>query len=106
MGATLFKISPRSPELNPIENFFNMVSTRLAQEAIEKETEKGSFDEFWHRVTKFMLEFDRKQIDAIIDTMDKRLEMIIARKGQRIKHGRRWLSLGMNTTGSWNTTGE
>ena len=86
MGATLFKISPRSPELNPIENFFNMVSTRLTQEAIEKEIKKGSFDEFWHRVTKFMLEFDRKQIDAIIDTMDKRLEMIIARKDQRIKH--------------------
>ena len=85
-GATLFKIPPRSPELNPIENFFNLVSTRLAQKAIENEIKKDSFDEFSHRVTKYILGFDWKQIDAIIDTMDKRLEMIITRKGQRIKY--------------------
>ena len=41
MGATLSKIPPRSPELNPIENFFNLVSVRLAHEAVEKEIKKG-----------------------------------------------------------------
>ena len=41
MGATLSKIPPRSPELNPIENFFILVSVRLAHEAVEKEIKKG-----------------------------------------------------------------
>ena len=76
-----------------------MVSTRLALAATEKEIKKENCDEFFHRVTKFILEFGRKQIDVIIDTIDKRLEMIIAQKGQRIKYLRRWLSLGMNIAG-------
>ena len=86
MVVILFRIPPRSPELNSIENFFNLAFTRLAQEAIKKEIKEESFDEFCHRVTKCMLECDRKQIDAIIDTMDKRLEMIIAQNAQRIKY--------------------
>ena len=76
-----------------------MVSTRLALAATEKEIKKENCDEFFHRVTKFILEFGRKQIDVIIDTIDKRLEMIIAQKGQRIKYLRMWLSLVMNITG-------
>ena len=105
MDAALSKIPPRSPELNPIENFFNLVSIRLAHEAIEKEIKKKGFNEFCNRVTKCMLGFDRRQTDAIIDTMNKRLEMIIALKGQPLKYWKRLLSLGMNTVGSWNTRG-
>ena len=86
MGAALSKIPPRSPELNPIENFFNLVFIRLAHEAIEKEIKKKGFNEFCNRVTKCMWGFDRRQTDAIIDTMNKRLEMIIALKGQPLKY--------------------
>ena len=46
MGAALSKIPPRSPELNPIENFFNLVSIRVAHEAIEKEIKKRALTNF------------------------------------------------------------
>ena len=46
MDAALSKIPPRSPELNPIENFFNLVSIRLTHEAIEKEIKKRALTNF------------------------------------------------------------
>ena len=72
IGATLLKIPLTSPELNPIENILNLISTRLAQEALENEINKESLDELCHKVTKCMLGFDRKLVDAIIDTVDNK----------------------------------
>ena len=38
LGAELLSIPPRSPDINPIENFFKLVKDRLAKDAIAKKT--------------------------------------------------------------------
>ena len=37
VGALLFKIPARSPDLNPIENIFNIVSAKLERDALRKQ---------------------------------------------------------------------
>ena len=36
IGALVFKIPPRSPDLNPIENFFALVTKTLRKQVIEE----------------------------------------------------------------------
>ena len=86
VGGVVFKIPPRSPDLNPIENFFHSVSVRLGKEAIENRITKESFNEFSLRVKKAMLNFNPEEINRMIDSMDKRVTEIIKTKGQRTKY--------------------
>ena len=84
--AKVFKIPSRSPDLNPIENYFNSVTVNLNNDALEKEITKESFEEFSRRVENTMLNFSSKEIDKIIDSMDKRITANIKQKGQRTKY--------------------
>jgi hypothetical protein len=85
-GVDVFKIPARSPELNPIENFFNLVSKELQRDAIDNQITRETFEQFSERVQNTLLNFDVVIIDSIIESMDKRVTEIIKRKGQRIKY--------------------
>ena len=86
IGGLVFKISPRSPDLNPIENVFNLVVQKLNNEAIEKDITDETFQSFSERVKRCMLSFPVKVIDKIISTVEKRINMVLKAKGQRIKY--------------------
>ena len=45
-GATLFEISPRSPDLNPIENLFHIVKKKLDRQALVESIEYETWTEF------------------------------------------------------------
>ena len=84
LGAKVFKIPARSPDLNPIENFFNIGTMKLNSDAIEKQITEESIDEFSARVTQTMKSFN--EIDKKIDSMDKRITEVLKGKGQRTKY--------------------
>ena len=86
IGAKVFKIPARSPDLNPIENFFNIATMKLRSDAIEKKFTKESIDKFCERVTQIMKSFSSNEIDKIINSMDKRITEVLKRKGQRTKY--------------------
>lgn len=86
IGAHVFCIPARSPDTNPIENFFHLVGKELRQQAIESGITEESKEEFVARVKKMLLEYPAEKIDAIIESMDKRMEQIIKARGQRIKY--------------------
>ena len=86
VGGTIFPIPARSPDLNPIENFFHLVNRRLQSEAISKNITRETFEEFSTRVMNCVFNFPASQIDKIIDSMDKRIGLVISCKGQRIKY--------------------
>ena len=52
VGGVIFSIPPRSPDINPIENFFHLINNCLRQEAIEKKIKRESFEEFSDMVEK------------------------------------------------------
>ena len=86
IGCRLFKIPPRSPDLNPIENAFHNIRKRLAQESIDQNIVKESYSQFCQRVRRTILNYDKDVIDRTIESMPKRINLVIKNKGIRTKY--------------------
>ena len=86
LGAALLSIPPRSPDLNPIENFFKLVKDRLTKDAIVNNITWESFQDFSKRVRETILRMDKAVIDTIIESMNKRIDLIISKKGGKTKY--------------------
>ena len=81
-----FKIPARSPDLNPIENMFHLVSKKIRNDAKKFRIEHETFNQFARRCKKTLWEFPTYIIDNTIASMDKRIQLVIDAKGQRIKY--------------------
>lgn len=86
LGAKYFCIPSRSPDLNPIENLFNLVKRQLRADAQRLRITKESMEEFALRVKNTLLNFPSATIDKLIDSMPKRVDMVIKSQGQRIRY--------------------
>lgn len=86
IGARKFSIPPRSPDLNPIENIFHIVKKKLHNDALEKEIKREDFAEFSARVKRTLESVPVDVVDRTILSMDKRIDLIVSRKGQRIRY--------------------
>ena len=86
VGGKKFPIPPRSPDLNPIENVFNLVRRKLATDAIEKEITRETYERFVCRVKETMYSIDLETINRTIASMDKRIKEVLQSKGQRSKY--------------------
>ena len=86
IGGNKFAIPPRSPDMNPIENLFHLTKKKLKSDAIENKITKETYTEFVTRVKDTMLSTPIDLIDRIIYSMDKRIDLVITCKGQRIKY--------------------
>lgn len=86
VNAELLKIPARSPDLNPIENLFKSVGEDLRTDAFDKQISHESYTDFKERVRATICRFPISKINNLIQSMDKRLQLIIERKGQRIKY--------------------
>ena len=86
VNCKVFKIPPRSPDLNPIENIFHLVGKQIKKDACEKKITKETFFAFSNRVKRTMLKFPSDVIDKTIASMPKRIAMVIKNKGMRTKY--------------------
>ena len=84
LGAELLSIPPRSPDINPIENFFKLVKDRLTKDAIANNITWESFPDFSNRVRETILNMDKAVIDKIIESMNERMDLIISKKGRKL----------------------
>ena len=75
----------RSPNLNPIEKFFALVTKTLRKQVIEENIVRETYDEFVTRAWETILNFSFPKIDRIIESMNKRKTLIMENKGCRIK---------------------
>ena len=73
VGALLFRIPARSPDLNPIENIFNIVSAKLERDVLLKQIKHKTFEQFFDRVEKTLCNIDPKLIDRTTELMNKRI---------------------------------
>ena len=85
-GATIFRISSRSPDLNCIENLIHLLNKKLQTDTIDNNIEKETFEEFSEKEENTMRNFNVETIDKIMGTMAKRVTEVIKNKGQRIKY--------------------
>ena len=86
IGAVHFIIPPRSPDLNPIENAFNLVEKKLSSSAVKYSISKESYAKFVERVENTLLSYPIELIDNIIKSMPKRISQVIQSKGHRLKY--------------------
>ena len=82
----LLKIPPRSPDLNPIENIFHIVSKKLAKDALERGITRESYEQFCERVQRTMRGISQQLIDKTIQSMSLRVADIIRNGGERLKY--------------------
>ena len=86
IGARMFAIPPRSPDINPIENFFHLLQIESTKQALERKIRHETFIEFSAHVKDTVLNFSASTIDKIVNSMDKRMSLIIKGKGKRLKY--------------------
>ena len=82
----IVSIPARSPDLNPIENMFNLIRQELHQQAKDKNIVRETFAQFSQRVNTTLLRFPPALIDSTIASIPKRLRAIISSKGHRTKY--------------------
>lgn len=82
----LQKIPARSPDLNPIENIFKLVSDALREQAIKSQITKETFEEFTFRLVSTVESMPVDIINNTIASMPNRLSEIIKNKGQRLRY--------------------
>ena len=80
------RIPPRSPDLNPIENIFNVVKRRLKRQAIDENIEKESKPEYEARVLKALMSYPVTLVNNTIQSMETRLRLVEKGNGSRTKY--------------------
>ena len=63
----VLKILPQSPDLNPIENIFHIVSRKLEKDAIDQRITCESYQEFCNRVRRTIYSISHQLIDNTIE---------------------------------------
>lgn len=86
IGAVQISIPPRSPDINPIENFFNLIEQKLSADAISQKITSETFEEFSERVRKTILNYPVAHVNKIIESMNKRMKLIKQKGGKRLKY--------------------
>lgn len=72
VGVKIFKIPPHSSDLNPNENFFNIITEQLESDAITNNITHENFEAFVEQVHNTMLNYSFKKHNKIIDSMPNR----------------------------------
>jgi len=84
--AQILSIPPRSPDINPIENYFHLVRRQLQHDALHKNITHESMEQFQDRIIDTMRAIPQSIIDKTIKSIPNRLAKIIEGKGQRTKY--------------------
>lgn len=79
-------IPARSPDINVIENFFHLVRRQMERDALSMSIEKENYAEFSARVKRTIESIPHSVIDKTIESLPKRIDMLIKMKGQRLKY--------------------
>ncbi len=86
VNSELFRIPPRSPDINPIENFFHLVRKQLEKDALTENITNETYEDFENRVKRTMSDVPLSIVNKTIESLPKRMRDIIKNKGKRLKY--------------------
>ena len=86
IGCKMFGIPPRSPDLNPIENVFHLIRRKLREDALRMEITYENYEQFCQRVKRTIENFSIDIINKTIESLPKRLSLVICGNGERTKY--------------------
>ena len=88
VDAMMFSIPARSPDLNPIENLFYLMSRQLEKDALDIDITSENFEQFSARLKKTMKHFPITTTDNIIKSMGNGAATIIKKRGERLRYNK------------------
>ena len=86
IGAFVFCIPPRSPNLNPIENVFHLINMEIRKDTIKRNITEKTFTSFSQRERSLIQGIPKRTINRVIDSMEKRIKMVLSANGNRSKY--------------------
>ena len=86
IGASMQVIPARSPDINPIENLFNVMRKNIEAEILQKNIIHQSWDEFVERVKFHIGSVSKEYVNKTVGSMPNRIKEIVKRKGMRTKY--------------------
>ena len=86
IGAVRFSIPPRSLDLNPIKNAFNLAKKKLSSDTAIYSISKESYAEFVERVENTLSSYPIEPIDNTIKSVPKRISQVILSKVHCLKY--------------------
>lgn len=86
IGLQVFHIPARSPDLNPIENIFHLISKKIRADGKALNLKKETYEEFRDRCYQTMMNYPTAIIDKTIESMPKRLRGVLDSNGNRTKY--------------------
>ena len=86
LGTKKFSIPARSPDMNPIENVFNYVRTKLHEKSLYRDITFENFEEYSACVKKTLLSVSVEYINKATESMDSRLSMVAKKRCKQIKY--------------------
>ena len=73
------------------QKIFNIISSKLQSDAIEKNITHETFAQFSERIITTITSYSVREIDKIIESMHKGMKMIVKNKGERLKYSNLYL---------------
>ena len=70
-GVKRIIITPKTPDINPIESFLNFMSRNLQQDALEQNITYKIFEQFSERIMTSITSYPVREIDKIIEIRTK-----------------------------------
>ena len=82
IGAEIFSIPQRSPDMNPFGNTFNITKEILHVDYLSKNISRENFEEYLKRVKETLHSIPLQTINKTIGSMSSRMGMIVKEKGR------------------------
>ena len=87
IGAEIFSIPSRCPDMNPIENIFNITTKEiLHSDTFSKNITNKNFEEYSKRIKETLHSLPLETINKTIESMPIRMGLIVKGKGMRKRY--------------------
>ena len=86
VNSTVIKLPPRSADLHVIENVFAIINRQLRKQAKDRKIRCETFEEFKARVINTFFTVPVITVNRLIDSIPKRMDSVIRKRGDRINY--------------------
>jgi len=82
----LVAIPSKSPDINVIENLFNITKAQLQKQALDKNITRESRTQYTLRIQQLLESFSIDVVNKLVDSLPNRMNLLIKTNGTRLRY--------------------